>query len=69
MSQHEQLLKQLHSVARRLPTGLLHRLVADAQFFHAWNMGKRRARASSRLAQYRAWEEKAEDKYWKDVKR
>lgn len=56
-------------IAERLPNGLLHRLVDDAQFFHDWNMKKRRARASARLAQYRAWEVKAEDRYWKQVNR
>lgn len=47
------LLRRLHAVAQRLPNGLLHRLVLDAEFFHDWNMGKKKARASARLAQYK----------------
>lgn len=56
-------------IAERLPNGLLQRLVNDAQFFHDWNMKKRRARASARLAQQRAWEVKAEEKYWRGLNR
>jgi hypothetical protein len=63
------LLAQLHRIAERLPNGLLRRLVGDARFFHEWNLCKRRARASGRLAQYRAWEVKAEERYWKSVRR
>jgi hypothetical protein len=60
-------LKKLNRIAERLPNGLLHRLVDDAQFFQDWNLKKRRARASARLAQHRAWEAKAEERYWKTV--
>jgi hypothetical protein len=56
-------------VAERLPNGLLHRLVDDAQFFSDWNLRKKRARASARLAQHRAWEAKAEERYWRGVRR
>lgn len=63
------LLQQLQRVAERLPNGLLHRLVADAQFFSDWNLRKKRARASARLAQHRAWEGKAEERYWRGVRR
>ena len=61
------LLNRLAHIAGRLPNGLLHRLVEDAQFFCDWNVGKKRARRSSRVAQQRNWEDKAEDKYWKTV--
>lgn len=44
-------------MAQRLPNGLLHRLVLDAEFFHDWNMGKKKARASARLAQYKKFTE------------
>lgn len=64
-----QYLKRLAQIAERLPNGLLHRLVNDAQFFHDWNLGKRRARASARLSQHKAWEAKAEEKYWKGIRR
>lgn len=47
------LLRRLIGVAQRLPNGLLQRLVDDAQFFHDWNMGKKKARASARLTQYK----------------
>jgi len=52
-----------------LLNGLLQRLVADAQFFNDWNLRKRRARASARLAQLEAWKGKAEEKYWRGVRR
>lgn len=61
------LLTRLTHLAGRLPNGLLHRLVEDAQFFCDWNVGKKKARRSSRVAQQRNWEDKAEDKYWKTV--
>lgn len=64
-----QLLRRLQRVAERLPNGLLHRLVDDAQFFSDWNLRKKRARASARLAQHRAWEEQAEERYWRGVRR
>lgn len=63
------LLAQLTKIAERLPNGLLHRLVEDAQFFHDWNLKKKKARASARIAQHKAWEAKAEDKYWREVRR
>jgi hypothetical protein len=62
-------LQQLIRIAERLPNGLLQRLVDDAQFFHDWNLRKRRARASARLAQLEAWKGKAEEKYWRSVRR
>lgn len=62
-----QLLKQLIRVAERLPNGLLQRLVSDAQFFSDWNMGKKKARASARVSQFHAWQEKAEEKRWKGI--
>ena len=61
------LLARLAKIAERLPNGLLHRLVEDAQFFYEWNLKKKRARASARLAQYKAWEGKAEERYWRKV--
>jgi hypothetical protein len=61
------LLQRLDRIAGRLPNGLLHRLVDDAQFFHEWNLGKKRARGSARMAQYRARVEKAEERYWRSV--
>lgn len=63
------LLVRLNHIAERLPNGLLHRLVEDAQFFYDWNLKKRKARASARLAQHEAWKVKAEDKYWRGVRR
>jgi hypothetical protein len=63
------LLARLNRIADRLPNGLLHRLVEDAQFFSDWNMRKKRARASARLGQYKAWQGKAEELYWKSINR
>jgi len=62
-------LQQLIRIAERLPNGLLQRLVDDAQFFNDWNLRKRRARASARLAQLEAWKGEAEEKYWRSVRR
>jgi hypothetical protein len=61
------LLTRLAQLAGRLPNGLLHRLVEDAQFFYDWNLGKKKARRSSRISQHTNWEKKADDKYWKAV--
>jgi hypothetical protein len=41
--------------------------VEDAQFFYDWNLGKKKARRSARVAQHTSWEKKADDKYWKAV--
>lgn len=62
-------LQRLQIIAEKLPNGLLQRLVDDAQFFEDWNLRKRRARASARLAQFEAWKGKAEDRYWRNVNR
>lgn len=62
-------LRRLVHIAEKLPNGLLQRLVDDAQFFEDWNLRKRRARASARLAQHKAWGVKAEERYWKSVQR
>ncbi len=62
-------LQRLQIIAEKLPNGLLQRLVEDAQFFEDWNLRKRRARASARLAQFQAWKGKAEDRYWRNVNR
>jgi hypothetical protein len=61
------LLTRLSQIAGLLPNGLLHRLVEDAQFFYDWNLGKKKARKSSRISQHTNWEKKADDKYWKAV--
>ena len=63
------LLARLTKIAERLPNGLLHRLVEVAQFFHEWNLRKKRARMSARLSQYQAWQGKAEERYWREVRR
>jgi hypothetical protein len=62
-------LRKLVHIAEKLPNGLLQRLVDDAQFFEDWNLRKRRARASARLAQLEAWKGKAEERYWRKVQR
>jgi hypothetical protein len=62
-------LKRLMLIAERLPNGLLQRLVEDAQFFHDWNLKKKRARASARLHQFEAWKSRAENAYFKSLNR
>ena len=52
-SQHRiKLMRRLTALAEKLPNGLLTRLVDDAQFFYDWNLGKKKARSSARLAHY-----------------
>ena len=62
-----QQLQRLHSIAQRLPNGLLQRLVADAAFFDEVNKEKTQARKSARASQFNAWKQKAEDKYFKNL--
>lgn len=62
------LLGRLIRIAERLPNGLLTRLVSDAQFFHDWNLKKKSARRSGRLAQYKAIQNRVEEAYWKEIK-
>lgn len=69
LQQRALLLRRLSKLAELLPLGLLTRLVADAEFFNEWNQSKKRARGSARMAQYQAWQAKADDKYWKSVRR
>jgi hypothetical protein len=63
------LLARLARIASRLPNGLLHRLVEDAQFFYDWNLKKKGARRSSRIAQARLNADKAEANYWRSVRK
>ncbi len=65
-SNRADLLTTLYAIARKLPNGLLHRLVEDAQFFHDWNLGKKAARRNSRINQHSNWQVKAEEKAWKN---
>lgn len=62
------LLGRLIRIAERLPNGLLTRLVSDAQFFHDWNLKKKSARRSGRLAQNKAIQNRVEEAYWKEIK-
>ena len=57
------LLQKLEREVRKLPNGLLQRLIMDAADFNAWNMSKRNCRQSGRLAQYEGWKKKAERAY------
>lgn len=63
------LLGRLMRIAERLPNGLLTRLVLDAQFFYDWNLRKKSARKSGRLAQSRASQSRQEEAYWKEIRR
>ena len=65
-SNHEirnHLLHQLEAEVRKLPNGLLQRLILDAKDFNAWNLSKKKGRQSGRLAQYEGWKKKAERSY------
>lgn len=63
------LLGRLMRIAERLPNGLLTRLVSDAQFFYDWNLRKKSARRSGRLAQYKALQSRQEETYWKEIRK
>ena len=57
------LLSQLETEVRRLPNGLLMRLINDAADFNAWNLKKKSCRQKGRLAQYESWKRKASAAY------
>ena len=63
-----QYLRRLNQIAQRLPNGLLMRLVEDADFFAAWQRGKRQARGRGRMQQQHAQIRRADDAYWKQLK-
>ena len=63
------LIRKLKVIIERLPNGLLHRLLNDAEFFEDWNMSKKRARGSSRMAQHKATLAQIEEVYWKKINR
>lgn len=50
---HYEQLARLAQLAEALPAGILHRLILDAEFYRDWSIGKKKARASARLAQAR----------------
>ena len=58
------LLRDLDRQVRKLPNGLLLRLIKDAEEFNAWNQCKKNARQRGRLAQYASWKKKAEAAYY-----
>jgi hypothetical protein len=58
-------MRRLHKTAENLPNGLLQRLVEDAVFFEEWNLKKKRARASSRIKQQDAQQQRGDELYWK----
>lgn len=68
MHRNQQIVK-LCAIAKRLPNGLLDRLVLDAEEFEAWHRGKKKARGYGRMLQFERWQEKAEDKRFKEIKR
>ena len=57
------LLQKLENEVRKLPNGLLQRLIKDAVDFNAWNMSKKNCRQKGRLDQYASWKKKAERAY------
>lgn len=68
-AEHNQQIIKLVAIAKRLPTGLLVRLVKDAEEFENWARGKKRARGHGRFLQFERWKEKAEDKRFREIKR
>jgi hypothetical protein len=48
---------------------LLQRLVEDAVFFEEWNLKKKRARASSRIKQQDAQQQRGDELYWKEFRK
>jgi len=64
------LLSDLNKVAKKLPNGLLTRLVLDAQEFHQINMGKKNARQRARFeakdSARRTAQRKWEENWWQE---
>lgn len=64
------LLSDLEKVAKKLPNGLLTRLVLDAKEFQDVNLGKKNARQASRFAAKdsarRAAQKKWEEQWWQE---
>lgn len=64
------LLSDLIKLAKKMPNGLLMRLVLDAQEFSAINLGKKNARQASRFAAKdsarRTAQRKFEETWWQD---
>ena len=67
------LLSDLNKLAKKMPNGLLTRLVLDAQEFSAINMGKKNARQAARFAAKdsarRTAQQKFEEKWWEENRR
>ena len=72
-SVRKRLLSDLEKVAKKLPNGLLTRLVLDAVEFHNVNLGKKGARQAARFAAKdsarRSAQQKFEEKWWKENRR
>ena len=70
MSAREKLMSDLFKLAKKLPDGLLTRLVLDADEFNQVNMGKKNARQRSRFeardSARRTAQRKFEEKWWQD---
>lgn len=66
----DQLLADLMKIAKKLPNGLLTRLVLDGQEFNQINMGKKNARQRARFeakdSARRAAQLKFEEQWWKE---
>ena len=67
--QRQLLLRRLNKLAERLPNGLLHRLVEDADFFIRICLSKRGARKSARVKQHEVRVAKADERYWRELKK
>jgi hypothetical protein len=65
----DNLISAITLILRKLPNGLLVRLLKDATFYYEWRLCKTKARKSSRLNQMDGIVLKMEEKYWKGIDR
>jgi hypothetical protein len=72
-SVRQRLLSDLEKLAKKLPNGLLTRLVLDANEFHSVNMGKRNARQAARFeaknSARRTAQQKFEEQWWAEQRK
>ena len=70
MGVREDLISDLNKVARKLPNGMLTRLLLDGVEMNQVNMGKKGARQASRFmaldSARRTARQKFEEKWWKE---
>lgn len=65
----QDLIQSIVLILRKLPNGLLVRVLKDVKFYYDWRLCKTKARKSSRLNQMDSIILKMEQQYWKNINR